>query len=189
MRFSLVLILLISSLQATLGLDVDDAKNRPVSKVINLLKDMQKQLETEAKADGEIYDTFACWCETNDKEKSKAIADAEAKIKDLNIAIEELTSASTRLQAEIGQLEAEVSKQQAALDKATAMRMKEQSEFNTEEKDMLQAVSALKAAIVVLSKHHQAALLQGGASDSKILQVTTMIQRELQKHGSLLEGV
>jgi chromosome segregation ATPase len=172
-----------------ISFDVEAAKNRPVSKVINLLKDMQKTLEEEAKADEEVYDQLACWCETNDKEKSKAIADAEAKIKALNIAIEELTSASTRLQAEIEQLETEVSKQQAGLDKATAMRMKEQSEFNTEEKDMLQAVSALKAAIVVIGKHHSAALLQGGASDSKILQVTTLIKHELQKHGSLLDGV
>merc|ERR1719262_12251 len=66
---------------------------------------MQKTLEEEAKADEEVYDQLSCWCETNDKEKSKAIADAEAKIKALNIAIEELTAASTRLQAEIQQLE------------------------------------------------------------------------------------
>lgn len=170
-----------------LSFDAEAAKNRPVSKVINLLKDMQKTLEEEAKADEELYDQLACWCETNDKEKSKSIADAEAKIKALNIAIEELTGKSTRLQAEIKQLEAEVSNQQAALSKATALRMKEQGEFNADEKDMLQAVSALKAAILVISKHHSAALLQGSASDSK--QVTTLLQHVLQKHGSLLDGV
>merc|ERR1719446_1680262 len=102
--------------------DVDDAKNRPVSKVINLLKDMQKQLEEEAKADQEVYDQFACWCETNEKEKTKAIADAEAKIKDLNILIEELTAASARLNSEITMLEGEVGKNQAALDKSTSMQ-------------------------------------------------------------------
>lgn len=170
-----------------LSFDAEAAKNRPVSKVINLLKDMQKTLEEEAKADEELYDQLACWCETNDKEKSKSIADAEAKIKALNIAIEELTGKSTRLQAEIKQLETEVSNQQAALSKATALRMKEQGEFNADEKDMLQAVSALKAAILVISKHHSAALLQGSASDSK--QVTTLLQHVLQKHGSLLDGV
>jgi len=170
-----------------LSFDAEAAKNRPVSKVINLLKDMQKTLEEEAKADEELYDQLACWCETNDKEKSKSIADAKAKIKALNIAIEELTGKSTRLQAEIKQLETEVSNQQAALSKATALRMKEQGEFNADEKDMLQAVSALKAAILVISKHHSAALLQGSASDSK--QVTTLLQHVLQKHGSLLDGV
>merc|ERR550537_1107344 len=86
-----------SSGASSLSFNMEDAKNRPISKVITLLKDMQAELEAEAKADQEVYDTFACWCETNEKEKTKAIADAEAKIKDLNLMIEELTAASARL--------------------------------------------------------------------------------------------
>jgi hypothetical protein len=42
-------------------------KTRPVTKVVNLLKDMQKQLEKEVEEDEEIYEKLACWCETNDK--------------------------------------------------------------------------------------------------------------------------
>ena len=41
---------------ASLSFDAADAKNRPVSKVITLLKDMLKQLEKEAEEDEEIYD-------------------------------------------------------------------------------------------------------------------------------------
>merc|ERR1711920_422909 len=90
---------------ASLSFDAADAKNRPVSKVITLLKDMLKQLEKEAEEDEEIYDKVACWCETNDREKTKAIADAEAKIADLTTKIEELTAASARLNTEIKNLE------------------------------------------------------------------------------------
>jgi hypothetical protein len=54
-----------------------------VTKVENLLKDMLKQLEKEAEEDEEIYHKLACWCETNDKDKSKAIVDAESKFMDL----------------------------------------------------------------------------------------------------------
>jgi chromosome segregation ATPase len=172
---------------SSLSLDSEDDKNRPVSKVITLLKDMQKTLQEEAKADEEVYDELACWCETNDKEKTKAIADAEAKIKNLNIAIEELTAESTRLQGEIETLEEEVKKNQAALAKATALRMKAQEEFSQEEKDLLQSVSALKAAIVVLSKHHPS-LLQS-SHDGKLNQVSNVLMREMQRHGALLQGV
>merc|ERR1719313_80001 len=115
MRATLLLGLVAAASASSLSFDEEDAKNRPVSKVITLLKDMQKELEAEAKADQEVYDTFACWCETNEKEKTKAIADAEAKINDLNIQIEELTAASTRLQSEIKTLETEVGKNQNAL--------------------------------------------------------------------------
>merc|ERR1719371_152838 len=104
--------------KSSLTFDVDAAKNRPVSKVITLLKDMMTQLEKEAEEDEEIYDKIACWCETNDKEKTKSIADAEAKIADLTTKIEELTAASARLNTEIKNLEKEVAANQEALDQA-----------------------------------------------------------------------
>merc|ERR1719213_1297030 len=109
MKFSTgVMSLCLLAVVATLGLgmevnthsaltfDAEAAKNRPVTKVINLLKDMLKQLENEAEEDEEIYEKMACWCETNDKDKTKAIADAEARISDLTTKIEELTASSAR---------------------------------------------------------------------------------------------
>jgi chromosome segregation ATPase len=150
---------------------------------------MQKQLAEEAKTDEETYDQLACWCETNDKEKTKAIADAEARIDELNIAIEELTAASVRLNKEIKTLEKDVSAHQASLAKATALREKALAEFNEGEKDVLQSISALKSAIVVLSKHHTAALLQGQMSQGQMMQVATTLEHEIEKHKALLQGV
>jgi len=92
-----------------LTFDENEAKNRPVSKVITLLKDMMKQLEKEAQEDEEIYDKLACWCETNDN-GNKTIADVEAKIEDLTTKMEELTVLSAKLQTEIKNLESEVAK-------------------------------------------------------------------------------
>merc|ERR1712178_306980 len=87
-------------------------------------------------------------------EKTKSIADAEARISDLTTKIGELTASSARLNTEIKNLEKEVAENQDALDKATSIREKELAEFNAEEKDLLGSISALKAAITVLSKHH-----------------------------------
>merc|ERR1711975_12830 len=159
--------------------------NRPVSKVITLLKDMLKQLEKEAEEDEEIYDKMACWCETNDKEKTKSIADAEARISDLTTKIEELTASSARLNTEIKNLEKEVAENQAALDKATAIRQKELAEFNEEEKDLLGSISALKSAVTVLSKHNS--LLQ--MPHSHMAGIAASVQNVMQKHASLLAGV
>jgi hypothetical protein len=185
----LVLPALSSNMQVTMSssltFDAEAAKNRPVSKVITLLKDMLKQLEKEAEEDEEIYDKMACWCETNDKEKTKAIADAEARISDLTTKIEELTASSARLNTEIKNLEKEVAENQAALDKATAIRQKQLAEFNEEEKDNLEAISALKSAITVLSKHNS--FLQ--VPKNSMAAVATSVQEQLQKHASLLVGV
>ena len=51
---------------------------------------------------------MVCWCETNDKEKTRAIADAEAHLVHLGALIEELTAKSATLSAEINTLNKEV---------------------------------------------------------------------------------
>merc|ERR1711943_22994 len=127
----------------------------------------------------------ACWCETNDKEKTKSIADAEARISDLTTKIEELTANSARLNTEIKNLEKEVAENQAALDKATAIRQKQLAEFNEEEKDLLGSISALKSAVTVLSKHNS--LLQ--MPRSHIVGLAATVQNIMAKHASLLSGV
>ena len=55
---------------------------------------MLKQLEKEAEED-------ECWRETNDKEKTKAIADAEVYVEDLTMKIKECMASSMRLNTEI----------------------------------------------------------------------------------------
>merc|ERR1719456_1705178 len=91
----------------------EDGKNRLVTKVVNLLKDMGKQLEKEAEEDEDVYDKVMCWCETNDKDKTNAIAAGEQKISDLGASIEELTASAARLGAEIATLTGEVEKNTA----------------------------------------------------------------------------
>jgi len=172
-------------MQSALTFDTEAAKNRPVSKVITLLKDMLKQLEKEAEEDEEIYDQLACWCETNDKEKTKSIGDAESKIEQLTTAIEDLTAGSARLNTEIKNLEKEVAENQEALDQATEIRQKELAEFNAEEKDLLGSISALKSAVTVLSKHNSASLLQVGSMSA----ITSGVQAAMQMHADLLKGV
>merc|ERR1711879_187302 len=83
-------------------------------------------------------------------------------------------------------LEKEVAENQEALDKETAIRQKELAEFNAEEKDLLGSISALKSAVTVLGKHHDAAFLQMPAKHLNT--VATTLQSAM-KHSNLLEGV
>lgn len=162
----------------------------PVSKVVALLKDMQKTIEKEGEEDEAEYEKMACWCATNDKEKTKAINEASTRIEDLTSAIEEGTGGSSQLNTEIANLEKEIAKNQAALDKAQAMRTKELAEFNAEEKDALGSISALKSAIIVLSKHHSASaasFLQ--VSSTELSQVATTAHEMLKKNEKMFEGV
>lgn len=170
-----IALLLLSSYVATctetssqLQLDATAAKKWPVSKVTALLKDMIKQMEKEAEEDEEIYDKVACWCVTNDKEKTQAIADSKDRISMLTSKIEELGALVGKLTAELAFIDKSVVKFTASLDTATSIRFKELDEFNQEEKDALVAIESLKAAVTVLGKHHS--LLQTSEATS-LLQV------------------
>jgi len=149
-----------------------EGKNRPVTKVINLLKDMIKQMEKEGEEDEEVFEKMGCWCVTNDKAKTKSIADAEGAISDLTSAIEGFTASSAKLNTEIAMLEKELAKNTEALDSATAMREKELAAFNAEEKETISTVGALKGAVIALSKHHEAAFLQEGTTASQMQSMT-----------------
>merc|ERR1719238_2331485 len=169
---------------SSLTFDAEAAKNRPVTKVVNLLKDMLKQLEKEAEEDEEIYDQLACWCATNEKEKTKSVAEAEQRITDLTTSIEDLTASSSRLGTEIKNIAKEVAENQHALDQAVAIRQKELAEFVQEEKDLLQSIDGLASAIKVLSKHNGASFLQVDVQGA-----VSAIQYQVAKNSKLLEGV
>jgi hypothetical protein len=163
-----------------------DSKEYPVTKVVNLLKDMQATLTEEMKTDQEVFEKLSCWCETNDKEKTKAIEIAEARITQFVSEIEELSAKSARLDTEIKTLNEELAANQEALNKATAIREKELAEFNEEEKDMMQSIQALKNAVLVLGKHHPDSLSQ--MPDEALVSVRAVIRRNLHTKSSLLQG-
>jgi len=91
------------------------------------------------------------------------------------------------LNTEIANLEKEIAKNSQALDTATAMRTKELAEFNAEEKESLQTISSLKSAVIALSKHHEAAMLQTESSSSTMASLTmkTNLEQVLRKHSDM----
>jgi chromosome segregation ATPase len=156
---------------------VDLAGNRPVSKVLTLLKDMSDTLEKEAAEDQAIYDKMVCWCTTNDAAKVKSIADAETHIKNLGTKIEELTALSAQLNEEIGTLSAEVAKNQKALKTATTMREEELAAFGEEESATMDSISSLGGALDALQKHQAASFMQ----------VASALKKATAKHPALLQ--
>merc|ERR1719185_43244 len=149
------------------------------------MKDMQAQLEKEGEEDQEVYEKVTCWCETNDKDKTTAISDAESRITELTSTIEEATATSARLNTEIKNLATEIAKNQAALAKATELRKKELAEFNAEEKDVLQSIGALKSVVTVLGKHN--ALIQ--VDEGTLINIAVTIQDQMRRHKKLVEKI
>jgi hypothetical protein len=138
-----------------------DAKGvTPVTRVVNLLKEMSATLEKEMEEDEGLYKKLSCWCNENVYAK-KLSADAnKEKIETLTADIERLTALSAELKTKIEELEKEFAADKAALAEATAVRKEELAKFHQMELDSIAALENLKAAIVVLSKHQDAAFPQ-----------------------------
>merc|ERR1719401_260589 len=115
---------------------------------------MTTTLQKDMDQDEAQYKELSCWCNSGDYEKTEAISASSAKIDELKASIESLTAKKSELATNIKELEAEVASDKKALAEATALREKQLAEFHGMEKDSIQALENLKAAITVLSKHH-----------------------------------
>jgi len=157
--------------------ELDNSKaGTPVTRVVNLLKEMQNTLKTEMEEDEALYEKMECWCNTGKYEKSEAIDAGKAKIDQLNAANEQGFARSKELKQQIEELEATVAADKAALKTAQAKRDEEVQTFQGLETDSIQAVENMKSAIEVLGRHAGAAfpqtdalsLLSTGSSDEPL---------------------
>merc|ERR1719421_640659 len=113
---------------------------------------MAAELDKERKSDQELYDKLACWCETNDKEKTKAIADGNDQSASLTASIDKNTALASTRETEIAALTEEAAALTKALGEAKALREKQNDEFNLTEKDLIQSIHSLKNAVMQLGK-------------------------------------
>lgn len=175
----------VAAIMDTAGLE---AKN-PIQKVVTMLKEMQAQVQKEGEEDTAAYDKYACWCKTNDAEKTKAIEDAETKIDDLTSAIEEFAALSAKLKTEIEKLEEDIAAATKALETAAAQREKEKAEFEAEAADMKAALSALQEAVAILSKV-QLVQKQGNTEQAgqMLLQVKSIIRSKLSHYKDVMQA-
>jgi hypothetical protein len=117
---------------------------------------MRSELQNEAAKEAEMYDQMVCWCETNEKEKTKAISDAEALDKDLTAEIGSRAAKLGEDETEIARLKEQISADTASLKEATAIREAEAAKFYETSKDLTMSITNVKNAVQILSKHNAA---------------------------------
>jgi len=128
----------------------EESKVTPIEKVMELLKNLQKEVEAEAIAEATGYDKYACFCKEQADEKlymieksTKKIAKLDAKIKDLESDIAELNAAIKDLATEIERLTGEI-------DDAASVRAKAHAAYLVVDADTTGALTAMEGAIAAL---------------------------------------
>merc|ERR1719310_2226887 len=162
----------LSTAVAMSALQTDAAMNfkeRPVMKVVRLLQDTKAELEKELEDDKAVYELMECWCNSNDKEKAAAIEAGKATIERLEASMGADAAKIAGLKEKRKETLDEVNHDHKALMDATAMRMKENKEFQASETDYLEAIDAAKNAIIVLGKHNAADFAQLQSAARRLL--------------------
>eukprot|EP00928_Gymnodinium_smaydae_P011260 TRINITY_DN14179_c0_g1_i1.p1 TRINITY_DN14179_c0_g1~~TRINITY_DN14179_c0_g1_i1.p1 ORF type:complete len:740 (-),score=236.85 TRINITY_DN14179_c0_g1_i1:83-2302(-) len=173
----------------------------PLRKVVTLLEEMKGQVEKEAAKDQSVYERYACWCKTNDREKTGAIEEATGRLQELSSFVEGAVAKQGELKSEIESLEQGVREDSDALQQAEALRAREKEEFEAQQADMKETLSALNQAIDVLAKvqllqtsnakakdgEEASATLVGDAVSSLVQVRSAMRQRLPQKYRDVMQ--
>jgi len=150
-----------TALLQTYNRELENSKGvTPVTRVVNLLKEMTATLNAEMEEDEGLYKKLSCWCNDNVYAKKLSSEANKEKIEELTHTIETLTARSSELKTRIAELEAEVAADKKALAEASAVRKQQLKEFQKMELDNIAALENLKSAIMVLERHQGAAFPQ-----------------------------
>jgi len=132
--------------------DARSSEGSPVEKIVDLLKGLLSRAEADGKAEQQIYDKFACWCETTAKRKATAIMQGQMDIRKLGQQILTLKGKVATLTTEIEELEAAIKKNNKEQEEATSLRSRENGDYMAEAAEAKEAIAAMQLAITALGE-------------------------------------
>jgi len=163
----LLVVIAAEGLLSSDAVTIRQATKSPVERVVVLLKDLKEKLDLDQRAEQQVYDKYACWCEKTTDRKSKDITTAQDDLRSLGQSILSLKGKIATLASEMEELSAQIKAIEKAMDRATKIREKENAAFVAETAEMKEAISAMQQAITVLTSAttgDKSSLLQGTAA-------------------------
>jgi len=156
-------------------------ENTAITKVVQMLGDMQAKAKQEKNKEQVAFAEFETWCKNEIPQTQKSIAKAAESIDLLNAEIAKLTTQAKVLGEEIAKLQNDVSTFSSEKKAATAQRAKDNAAYTEESTDYGESVDALDRAIIVLNKKTadkpaaSAVLLQLSESDKLPAETRSMV--------------
>jgi len=170
---ALFCVLVISS-----ALAVDKAREHatanPIRRVVNLLQDMQKKVEAEARTEKELFEKFMCYCRNGATDLEETVTAAESKIPKLESSLAEAEALKEQLTKDTAEARKTVVEVKDAIATATALREKEAAVYAKDSADYKANIAALKKAIAAIESGMAGKFLQTGSSTVAALQQLAM---------------
>eukprot|EP00931_Biecheleriopsis_adriatica_P061791 TRINITY_DN37172_c0_g1_i2.p1 TRINITY_DN37172_c0_g1~~TRINITY_DN37172_c0_g1_i2.p1 ORF type:complete len:617 (-),score=202.77 TRINITY_DN37172_c0_g1_i2:112-1962(-) len=185
---ALCMAVLFAGAQLSLTMKIMDeaaqSRERPVSKVVKMLKDMQETLEKEKKADEDEHEDLVCFCKENGESKGREVKEAQAQIAQLEASVNELNASIKVLAKEIGDLGFEVKEVTTTLDTARIQHTKTMEESHEQELALQKAKNDISAASVMLNG---GSLSLAQLPESNLRDVAARVQNTMQRWAIELE--
>jgi len=141
----------------------------PIRKIVTLMQDMAKEIEAEGVKEKELFDKFMCFCSGGKEELEKTSEDSAAAVETLSSQAEEQKAEKSGLEQDLKKHEDERTSATADLAKATAIRGKENADYEASLADQKANFAAISGAIPALEKGMggAASLLQQNGNELK----------------------
>jgi len=124
----------------------------PVSKVLQMLGQLEATITKEGEGEAALYAKYMDWCKNGKVDTGYEIKTAKSQIEDLTATIGKSLADTDASKTKIEELSASISQDEADLGAASAIRTKEKSEFSAIEAELAEAVDMLDRAINILQK-------------------------------------
>jgi len=125
-------------------------EDHPITRVINLLKDLKTKSEAKGKEEEVSYGKFQYWCERSEDNLDKAIANENEQISTLEDEIAGNEQSVKDLETEIQNLDDEILKYNTADAAATKKRGEEQELHTEKDENLDKTIQAIKDCIKLL---------------------------------------
>jgi len=143
---------------------VSEVHATPITKVVELLKEMHSKGVSEKEEEKNRYTHFAQWCDDQTRIKTAEIKAAGERADMLSAEIQKADSQIRGLSERISELEEDVGRWKKDQGSASDVRSKEKTDFVATQSDYAESLEALAGAITVLKKQaydrEQAELVQ-----------------------------
>merc|ERR1719171_249250 len=91
----------------------------PITRVVQLMEGLAKKIESDGKAEEDLFDKYVCWYKTVTSTKKASNAEAKDRIEALTASIDDIKSGRIEFTSERKDLEAEIEKLNTEIETAT----------------------------------------------------------------------
>jgi len=148
------------------------SETNPISKVLDLLSDVESKIKKEGEAADKTQAEYADWCKDRQTNVGFEIQTGTTEKESLEATIAKQSAIIDSLTTKVGKLAEDIASSEGDLKAATKVRNEEAADFASEEKELEDTISTINRAVSVLSRE----LKSGGAAMLQVNNVKSLTQ-------------